>query len=64
MPWRGTSTTFFDMDVLLNPYFLGYVLLILLLVRFGNMLKAMHLENVERRAAAERNRQAAVDADV
>jgi len=54
----------FDMDVLLNPYFLGYVLLILILVRFGNMLKAMHLENVERRAAAERNRRAAVDADV
>lgn len=52
------------MDVLLNPYFLGYVLLILILVRFGNMLKAMHLENVERRAAAERKRRAAVDADV
>lgn len=64
MPWRETSATFFDMDVLLNPYFLGYVLLILLLVRFDNMLRAMHLKSVERRAAAERNRQAAVDVDV
>ena len=61
---RRTSATFFDMDVLLNPYFLGYVVLILILVRFGNMLKAAHLENVERRAAAERNRRAAGDADV
>ena len=52
------------MDVLLNPYFLGYVVLILILVRFGNMFKAAHLENIERRAAAERNRRAAVDADV
>ena len=64
MPWRGTSAKFFDMDVLLNPYFLGYVLLILLLVRFGNMLRAQHRKNAERRAAAEKNRRAAVDADV
>lgn len=52
------------MAVLLNPYFLGYVLLILLLVRFGNMLRAKHMENVGRRAAAEASRKSQMDANV
>lgn len=52
------------MGILFNPYFLGYVLLILLLVRFGNMLRAMDKENVARRAAAEAARRAKVDVDV
>lgn len=52
------------MDVLLNPYFLGYVLLVLLLIRFGNMLRARHMENVARRAAVEAKRRATMDADL
>lgn len=37
--------------VLLNPYFLGYVLVILVLIRCGNGMKRMHEENVRKRKA-------------
>lgn len=52
------------MDVLSNPYFLGYVLLVLLLLRLGNAMKARHEENVARRKAAKAKRHPAWDADV
>lgn len=37
--------------VLMNPYFLGYILLVLLLVCFGNMLKRAHQQNLAEREA-------------
>lgn len=52
------------MDVLTNPYFLGYVLVVLVLVRFGNMLKATHRENVAKRAAEDAARRESLDIDV
>ncbi len=52
------------MSILTNPYFLGYVLLLLLIVRCANAIKAMHKENVARRKAAEAQRLQAWDGDV
>jgi len=59
--WALVSET---MDVLTNPYFLGYVLVVLVLVRFGNMLKATHRENVAKRAAEDAARRESLDIDV
>lgn len=52
------------MDVLTNPYFLGYILVILLLVRFGNMLRSIAKENAAKRELAEADRRAKLDVDV
>lgn len=41
--------------VLLNPYFLGYVLIILVLIRCGNGMKRRHEENVKNRKAKSRD---------
>ena len=52
------------MGILSNPYFLGYVLLILVLVRCGNAIKALHNESVARRKAAEAERHRIWDGDL
>ncbi len=44
------------MDVLTNPYFLGYVLIILLLIRLGNGMKHVYEERVRRRRQAKEER--------
>lgn len=36
-------------NVLTNPYFLGYVVVVLFAVKFGNWLRHQHEENVARR---------------
>lgn len=48
---------------LTNPYLLGYVLIVLLLLHVGNGIKRMHKENVRRHAAKAR-RLSAWDGDV
>ena len=52
------------MDVLTNPYFLGYLLVVLLLVRLGNALRDMAKENAARRERARAERRRMIDADV
>ena len=52
------------MSILTNPYFLGYVLLILVLVRCGNAIKALHNEEVAKRKAAEAERRRTWDGDL
>lgn len=52
------------MDVITNPYFLGYWLLVLVLVRVGNGIKAMALENLAERTRRLEAKRAAVDIEV
>lgn len=42
------------MHYLANPYFLGYVLVVLLLLRFAEVLKRQHKDNARRRQAREK----------
>ncbi|MBL8275518.1 MAG: hypothetical protein JNL93_02365 [Pelomonas sp.] len=51
------------MHYLANPYFLGYVLVVLLLFRFAEALKRQHKENVQRRQARDK-RPSVWDVDV
>lgn len=52
------------MTVLTNPYFWGYVLLVLLLVRCGSWMRSVHEENVAKRQASKAQGHPAWDADV
>jgi hypothetical protein len=53
-----------NMTVLTNPYFWGYVLLVLLLVRCGSWMRSVHEENVAKRQASKAQGHPAWDADV
>lgn len=52
-----------SIDILTNPNFLGYVLVVLVLVRVGDGIKAMALENLAELARRADAKRAAVDID-